>query len=73
MSTLTIFRDQVERNLMDTTNLIWSETILEEALRASLADISRAYDTQLYVNGLDGAPATTLDAFWIITFWLKVA
>jgi hypothetical protein len=59
--TLASVRDQVEINLMDSTNLIWSTTILDEAIRASLADISRAYDTALFLKDLDGAAATTVD------------
>jgi hypothetical protein len=59
--TLTTVRDQVEINLMDSTNLIWSTTILDEAIRASLADLSRAYQEALFLQGLDSAPATTVD------------
>jgi len=61
MPTLANFRAQLERNLMDTTNLIWSQAILEEAIRASLADISRAYDEKLTINQLDSEVETTVD------------
>lgn len=61
MTTLATFKAQVVRNLMDTTNLIWPEVIVEEAIRASLADISRAYDDQLFVEDLDGAGSTTVE------------
>ena len=69
MPNLTDFRLQIERNLMDTTNLIWSTAILEEALRASLADISRAYDEQLFVQNLDTALTTTVN---VLDYYLLV-
>jgi hypothetical protein len=59
--TLASIRDQVEINLMDSTNLIWSTTILDEAIRASLADLSRAYQDSLFLKDLDSAASTTVD------------
>lgn len=67
--TLTTIRDQVEINLMDTANLVWSTPILDEAIRAALMDISRAYDDVLDLQGLDGALTTTLadlDAYVLV-------
>ena len=67
--TLASIRDQVEINLADSSNLIWSTTILDEAIRAALLDISRIYDDVLTLNGLDGAGATTvedLDAYVLV-------
>lgn len=60
--TLQSVRTQVEYNLMDTTHLIWSATILDEAIRASLADLSIARGEILYLKDLDSAQATTVDA-----------
>lgn len=66
---LASIRDQVEINLMDSSNLIWSTTILDEAIRAALADISRVYGDVLTLKDLDSATATTvedLDAYALV-------
>ena len=69
MSTLATFKAQVERNLMDTTNLVWPAAIIEEAIRASLSEISRAYDEVLTINQLDGQITTTVET---LDFYLLV-
>ena len=67
--TLSSVRDQVETNLLDSTNLIWSTTILDEAIRAALVDLSRIYGDVLTLEGLDAAVETTfhdLDVYVLI-------
>jgi hypothetical protein len=59
--TLTTVRDEIEVNLLDTTNLIWSTTIIDEAIRAALIDLSRVYGSAQTLNGLDAAIATTFE------------
>lgn len=59
--TLASIRDQVETNLLDTTNLIWSTAILDEAIRAALLSLSRIYGSVLTLKDLDTAAATTFD------------
>lgn len=56
--TLSSVRDQLESRLIDATNLIFSTTALDEAIRASLADLSNTHGSVLTLNGLDGAVAT---------------
>ena len=60
-ATLTTAKAQLEEQLSDLTNLVWSGSALEEALRASLAELSRVYGSSLTLNGLDGASASTFD------------
>ena len=57
--TLASVRDQLENRLEDSTNLIFSTTALDEAIRASLNELSNAYGSAQTLNGLDGAAATT--------------
>ncbi len=67
--TLSTVRDQVETNLLDSTNLIWSTTILDEAIRAALVELSRIYGEELTLEGLDAAIETTfadLDVYVLI-------
>ena len=59
--TLATVRDQLENRLVDATILIFSTTVLDEALRASLAEISNSYGTALTLNGLDAATETTIE------------
>ena len=59
--TLASIRDQVEINLMDTANLIWSTTVLDEALRAALLDLGRVYGKELTIKDLDSATQTNID------------
>ena len=67
--TLSSIRDQVEINLLDTANLIWSTTVLDEAIRAALHDLSRIYGEALTLTGLDAAASTTFadqDAYVLV-------
>lgn len=59
--TLQSVRTQVETNLMDSTHLIWSTTLIDEALRAALADLSIARSQVLKLKDLDSAQATTVN------------
>ncbi len=59
--TLATVRDQLENRLEDSTNLIFSTALLDEAIRAALNDLSAAYGSALTLNGLDGAAATNFD------------
>ena len=60
-ATLTSAKAQVAEQLSDLTNLVWSSSSLEEALRASLAELSKTYGEILTLNGLDGASSTSLE------------
>jgi hypothetical protein len=60
--TLASVRDQLENRLEDSTNLIFSTDVLDEAIRAALNDISNAYGTLATLSGLDGAAATSLES-----------
>ncbi len=59
--TLSSVRDQLERQLFDTANLTWPADVLDEALRAALADLSTSYGTPLTLQDLDGALLTTFE------------
>lgn len=60
--TLSSVRDQLERQLFDTANLTWPADVLDEALRAALADLSTmAYGIPLTLQDLDGALLTTFE------------
>lgn len=59
--TLATVRDQLENRLVDATNLIFATTILDEAIRAALGEISIAYGEAQTLNGLDAAAATSFD------------
>ena len=59
--TLTTVRDQLEIRLSDSSNLIWSTNLLDESIRAALADISKVFHTVQTLSGLDGALLTSLD------------
>lgn len=59
--TLASLRDEVEINLADSTNLIWSTTILDEAIRAALLQLSRVYGAIVTLKDLDAALTTTFD------------
>jgi len=60
-ATLASTKDQLETQLSALSNLVWSSTALEEALRASLAEIARTYGSAVALSGLDGASSTTLE------------
>ncbi len=66
---LSDLRDKVELHLLDAANLIWSTTLIDEAIRAALADLSHVYGEELTLNGLDGALENNfddLDAYVIV-------
>lgn len=54
-------REIVELHLLDATNLIWSTTIIDQAIRAALADLSHVYGHPLTLTGLDGALENNFD------------
>jgi hypothetical protein len=58
--TLTTAKARVGVHLNDTGRLIWSETMLETALREALQAIGRALGEALTLSGLDEAGETTL-------------
>jgi hypothetical protein len=59
--TLSTAKASLEEHLADLSNLVWSDTALEEALRAALAELANAYGSALSLDGLDGATSTTLE------------
>lgn len=61
-TTLITIRDRVETHLSDSTNLTYSTTVLDEAIRSALAEISAVQGTALTLSGLDTAVSTTLPA-----------
>ena len=58
--TLTTAKARVGVHLNDTGQLIWSETMLETALREALQAIGRVLGETLTLSGLDGAGETSL-------------
>lgn len=60
MTTLTDLRNRLAASLADDTSLVFTETIYTEAIRRALEEIANVYGTQLTIEGLDGAVATTL-------------
>ena len=59
--TLTDSLESLSAQLSDRTNLVWDTTLLEEALRTSLNELSVVCGTVQTLNGLDGALVTTMD------------
>lgn len=59
--TLSSVRDQVETRLSDSTNLIFSTSTLDEAIRAALSEVANTYGTALTLKDLDSATETTFD------------
>ncbi len=59
--TLTTIQNQVEQQLNDVANLIWSSDTIQEAIRSALADLSRIYGFLVTLEGLDGEILTTFD------------
>lgn len=53
---------RVSHHLDDTARLIWSDAMLEAAVRESLDAIGRVLGESLALAGLDGAAETTLPA-----------
>jgi len=60
--TLSTVRDQVELHLMDSTNLVYSTTTLDEGIRMALGELSRVYGITVTLSGLDTATTTNFDA-----------
>ncbi len=58
--TLSTAKERVGVHLNDVARLIWSETMLETALREALQAIGRVLGEPLTLSGLDGASETTL-------------
>ena len=58
---LTTTKTSVEIHLQDISNLIFSDTSIEEAIRSALRAMSRVYETALTLNGLDGAVSNNFD------------
>ncbi len=58
--TLRPAKERVGVHLNDVARLIWSETMLETALREALQAIGRVLGEPLTLSGLDGASETTL-------------
>ncbi len=60
--TLAIAKTSIEIHLQDISNLIFSETTLEEAVRSALRALSRVRAETLTISGLDGAASTTVSS-----------
>jgi hypothetical protein len=60
--TLATAKTSIEIHLHDVSNLIFSETTLEEAIRSALRALNRIRDDTLTISGLDGAASTTVTA-----------
>jgi hypothetical protein len=58
--TLAEVRAQVSVHLNDTGKLIWTDTLLDSSIRSALQALGRALGEALTLDGLDGAPETTL-------------
>ena len=58
--TLATAKTSIEIHLQDISNLIYSETTLEEAIRSALRALNRIRDDTLTISGLDGASSTTV-------------
>ena len=58
--TLATAKTSIEIHLHDVSNLIFSETTLEEAIRSALRALNRIRDDTLTISGLDGAASTTV-------------
>ena len=54
-------RDNVETALFDSTNLVWSTDVIDQAIRSALGIISHYYGEELTLNGLDGAAASIIE------------
>ena len=63
--TLSSLKDQLALRLSDQNNLVYDAATLDEALRASLAELSRVNGADLFISGLDDALETTLPASFV--------
>jgi hypothetical protein len=60
MMTFTAIQERVRCHLNDTGGLIWTESMLESAVRSALRALSRIYEVDFVLSGLDDAVETTL-------------
>lgn len=58
--TLTMIKERVSCHLNDTGSLIWSDSMLETAVRSALLALGRVLEESLTLEGLDGAVETSL-------------
>jgi len=58
--TFDIIKERVRCHLNDMGGLIWTDGMLEAAVRSALRAISRVYDEDFTLSGLDGALESTL-------------
>ncbi len=58
--TLTTIKERVSCHLNDTGNLIWSDIMLETAVRSALLALGRVLEVSLSLEGLDNAVETSL-------------
>jgi hypothetical protein len=59
-ATLASILSSAEQQLLDTTNLIFSDNLITEGIRSALTEISQVHGATLTLSGLDGAAATSL-------------
>ena len=59
--TLSSVKASVTQHLSDSSGLIWSALLVEEAIHAALIDLSRVYGTAQTLKDLDAATETTFD------------
>lgn len=59
-ATLASVQALVETNLLDSSNYIYPEVLIQQAIRTSLAEISTIYGAALLLENLDGAASTTI-------------
>ena len=59
-STLATVQALVETNLLDSSNYIYPEVLIQQAIRTSLAEISTIYGAALLLEDLDAAASTTI-------------
>jgi hypothetical protein len=60
--TFDTIKERVRCHLNDTAGLIWTDAMLETAVRSALLALSRIYEEAFTLEGLDGALETTLPA-----------
>lgn len=63
--TLASLRETLALRLSDQNNLVYDTATLDEALRSSLAEISRVNGAALFISGLDDSLVTTLPEMFI--------
>lgn len=58
---LEVMRGRLATSLADDATLIYTQAILDEAIRRALSDIAEVYGFELFLEGLDEADETNLD------------